>query len=264
MARGQPPRAPRWARFQPQVEHGLDARPALGCFARRSRAPSVAPPRPHVRAPYARTAGGSCSPLTRRTCTGRVHFSTRCRATSGSFANLRVVRLDVGLSRRSDALHGRRDRAVGRVERDDRGGLGRARGRAPSGHPGARAVDEPGGEARGRRWVSRTTCPGASSGSTPTTPSTRCTASCAGRPTAPRSWPASPTSRPCRGRLPHRPALGRRWQVLLDTNATYFGGTGSGGARAAWAGDDEPHQAAASAFLTIPPLAVLWLGSRQT
>ena len=32
-------------------------------------------------------------------------------------------------------------------------------------------------------------------------------------------------------RLPHRPALGRRWQVLLDTNATYFGGTGSGGPR---------------------------------
>ena len=53
------------------------------------------------------------------------------------------------------------------------------------------------------------------------------------------------------------------WHVLLDTNATYFGGTGSGGARSAWAGDDEPHQGQpASAFLTIPPLAVLWLGSR--
>ena len=55
------------------------------------------------------------------------------------------------------------------------------------------------------------------------------------------------------------------WQVLLDTNATYFGGTGSGGSRSAWAGDDEPHQGQpASAFLTIPPLAVLWLGSRQS
>jgi 1,4-alpha-glucan branching enzyme len=53
------------------------------------------------------------------------------------------------------------------------------------------------------------------------------------------------------------------WQVLLDTNATYFGGTGQGGSRAAWAGDDEPHQGQpASAFLTIPPLAVIWLGSR--
>jgi 1,4-alpha-glucan branching enzyme len=54
------------------------------------------------------------------------------------------------------------------------------------------------------------------------------------------------------------------WQVLLDTNATYFGGTGQGGSRAVWAGDDEPHQGQpASAFLTLPPLAVLWLGARQ-
>ncbi len=55
------------------------------------------------------------------------------------------------------------------------------------------------------------------------------------------------------------------WQVLLDTNATYFGGTGQGGSRSAWAGDDEPHQGQpASAFLTVPPLAVIWLGSRAT
>jgi 1,4-alpha-glucan branching enzyme len=54
------------------------------------------------------------------------------------------------------------------------------------------------------------------------------------------------------------------WQVLLDTNATYFGGTGQGGSRAVWAGDDEPHQGQpASAFLTLPPLAVVWLGNRQ-
>jgi 1,4-alpha-glucan branching enzyme len=54
------------------------------------------------------------------------------------------------------------------------------------------------------------------------------------------------------------------WQVLLDTNATYFGGTGQGGSRAVWAGDDEPHQGQpASAFLTLPPLAVIWLGARQ-
>jgi 1,4-alpha-glucan branching enzyme len=54
------------------------------------------------------------------------------------------------------------------------------------------------------------------------------------------------------------------WQVLLDTNATYFGGTGQGGCRAVWAGDDEPHQGQpASAFLTLPPLAVIWLGARQ-
>jgi 1,4-alpha-glucan branching enzyme len=54
------------------------------------------------------------------------------------------------------------------------------------------------------------------------------------------------------------------WQVLLDTNATYFGGSGQGGSRAVWAGDDEPHQGQpASAFLTLPPLAVVWLGARQ-
>ena len=71
----------------------------------------------------------------------------------------------------------------------------RHRGRA-----GAGAVREPGGEATGRRSASRTTSPAASSGSTPTTPSTRCSASCAGRPTAKRSWPVPPTSHPWRAR----------------------------------------------------------------
>jgi 1,4-alpha-glucan branching enzyme len=54
------------------------------------------------------------------------------------------------------------------------------------------------------------------------------------------------------------------WRVLLDTNATYFGGTGLGGSRSVWAGDDEPHQyQPASAFVTLPPLAVVWLGARR-
>ena len=54
------------------------------------------------------------------------------------------------------------------------------------------------------------------------------------------------------------------WRVLLDTNATFFGGTGVGGSRAVWAGDDEPHQGQpASAFVTLPPLAVIWLGSHR-
>ena len=52
------------------------------------------------------------------------------------------------------------------------------------------------------------------------------------------------------------------WRVLLDTNATFFGGTGHGGTRAVWAGEEEPHQdQPASAFLTVPPLAVVWLGA---
>jgi 1,4-alpha-glucan branching enzyme len=52
------------------------------------------------------------------------------------------------------------------------------------------------------------------------------------------------------------------WRTLVDTNAVYFGGTGFGGTRSVWAGEDEPHQGQpASAFLTLPPLAVVWLGA---
>jgi len=47
--------------------------------------------------------------------------------------------------------------------------------------------------ASGRRSPSWTGCPAGSSGSTRTTPTTRCTASSAGRPTGGRWWPASPT-----------------------------------------------------------------------
>jgi 1,4-alpha-glucan branching enzyme len=52
------------------------------------------------------------------------------------------------------------------------------------------------------------------------------------------------------------------WRVLLDTNATWFGGTGFGAVRSVWAAEGEPHQGQpASAFVTLPPLAVLWLGA---
>ena len=55
---------------------------------------------------------------------------------------------------------------------------------------------------------------------------------------------------------------GGEWRVLLDTNAQYFGGTGYGGTHGVWAADGEPHQGQpASAFLTLPPLATVWLGS---
>jgi 1,4-alpha-glucan branching enzyme len=55
---------------------------------------------------------------------------------------------------------------------------------------------------------------------------------------------------------------GGEWQVLVDTNATWFGGTGFGGVRSVWAGEGESHQGQpASAFVTLPPLAVLWLGA---
>jgi len=50
------------------------------------------------------------------------------------------------------------------------------------------------------------------------------------------------------------------WSVLLDTNAVYFGGTGHGGTAHVWA-DGTPYQGQpASAVLTLPPLAVVWLG----
>jgi 1,4-alpha-glucan branching enzyme len=55
---------------------------------------------------------------------------------------------------------------------------------------------------------------------------------------------------------------GGEWEVLLDTNATWFGGTGFGGVRSVWAADGEPqHGQPASAFITLPPLGVLWLGA---
>jgi 1,4-alpha-glucan branching enzyme len=54
---------------------------------------------------------------------------------------------------------------------------------------------------------------------------------------------------------------GGEWRIVVDTNATYFGGTGYGGTHAVWAAD-EPHQhQRASAFLTLPPMAVVWLAS---
>jgi 1,4-alpha-glucan branching enzyme len=58
---------------------------------------------------------------------------------------------------------------------------------------------------------------------------------------------------------------GGEWEVLLDTNATWFGGTGYGGVRSVWAADQEPHHGQpASAFVTLPPMAVVWLGSTAT
>jgi 1,4-alpha-glucan branching enzyme len=55
---------------------------------------------------------------------------------------------------------------------------------------------------------------------------------------------------------------GGEWQVLVDTNATFFGGTGYGGTHAVWAAADEPYQGQpASAFITLPPLSVIWLGA---
>jgi 1,4-alpha-glucan branching enzyme len=49
------------------------------------------------------------------------------------------------------------------------------------------------------------------------------------------------------------------WEVLLDTNATYFGGTGYGGFASVPAEATPLQRQPASAVVTLPPLSVLWL-----
>ena len=86
------------------------------------------------------------------------------------------VRLDVGLSGRAAAVHGRRDRPVDGVERGARRRLAGPRRRDAPRRAGAGAGPQPGvGRHRGRCGSATTSRP-ASSGSTPTTPRTACTA----------------------------------------------------------------------------------------
>jgi 1,4-alpha-glucan branching enzyme len=50
------------------------------------------------------------------------------------------------------------------------------------------------------------------------------------------------------------------WREVLNTDAAAFGGSGVGNGGEVWASGDEPwHGLPASACLTLPPLAVLWL-----
>ncbi len=51
------------------------------------------------------------------------------------------------------------------------------------------------------------------------------------------------------------------WRVVLDTNASFFGGTGDGGVATVYADGGPLQGQPASAMLTLPPLAVIWLGS---
>jgi 1,4-alpha-glucan branching enzyme len=54
------------------------------------------------------------------------------------------------------------------------------------------------------------------------------------------------------------------WRVLLDSNATFFGGTGFGGTHAVWGDGAVPYQGQPnSGTLTLPPLSVIWLGAQQ-
>jgi 1,4-alpha-glucan branching enzyme len=53
-----------------------------------------------------------------------------------------------------------------------------------------------------------------------------------------------------------------RWEVVLDTNATFFGGTGYAGSAEVHTEDVAWHGLDQSACLALPPLAVVWLAHR--
>jgi 1,4-alpha-glucan branching enzyme len=50
-----------------------------------------------------------------------------------------------------------------------------------------------------------------------------------------------------------------RWREVLNTDATYYGGTGTGNLGAVEAVAEPWHGRPASATVTLPPLGVLWL-----
>jgi len=50
-----------------------------------------------------------------------------------------------------------------------------------------------------------------------------------------------------------------RWRELLNTDAAIYGGSGVGNMGAVDAAEEEWHGRPASATITVPPLAVLWL-----
>ena len=52
---------------------------------------------------------------------------------------------------------------------------------------------------------------------------------------------------------------GGAWREVLNTDSARFGGSDTGNGGQVWASDEPWHGLAASALLTLPPLAVLWL-----
>ena len=60
-------------------------------------------------------------------------------------------------------------------------------------------------------------------------------------------------------RLPDRPAPAGRWREILNTDATVYGGSGTGNLGAIDAMPEPWHGQPASARITLPPLGVLWL-----
>ena len=59
--------------------------------------------------------------------------------------------------------------------------------------------------------------------------------------------------------LPDRPARAGRWREILNTDATVYGGSGTGNLGAIDAMPEPWHGQPASARITLPPLGVLWL-----
>jgi 1,4-alpha-glucan branching enzyme len=57
---------------------------------------------------------------------------------------------------------------------------------------------------------------------------------------------------------------GGTWRVMLDTNATYFGGSGYGGVGEVTSESQPCQRQPASGVLTLPPLSVLWLTSKRS
>jgi 1,4-alpha-glucan branching enzyme len=55
-----------------------------------------------------------------------------------------------------------------------------------------------------------------------------------------------------------------RWDEVLNTDATEFGGSGMGNQGQVWATDLSWHGLPGSVELTLPPLSVLWLAPSTT
>ena len=202
MAEGHPPGRPRRPRLHPQVEHGLDARHARVLPARPGP-PQVPPPRPHLRAALRlhRELRAAAQPRRGRARQGLAAEQDAGRRVAALRQPARPVRLDVGLPRQASCCSwAARSRSGPSGTRSAGVRLARARRRPRTGACRSWFGRSTRCRPRRRRPGSATTSRPASSGSTPTTPSTACSASCAGRPTVARWWRASPTSRRCPGR----------------------------------------------------------------
>ena len=117
---------PRRPRLRLQVEHGLDARHArlLRSTTRSTAATTTTSSRSRSCTRSARTS--SCRSRTTRSCTARARSSTKMPGDRWQkLANLRALyALHVGAPGQEAALHGRRARAVARVERTRRRSTG--------------------------------------------------------------------------------------------------------------------------------------------